>query len=90
MPLVSHPFKKEAMICYINYADHAPPHVHVKYQQDVSSYRLEIRSCQWLLPGRSLPPKLKKLIEAWVAAHEEELLREWENARQGLPVRIVG
>jgi hypothetical protein len=37
-----------------------------------------------------LPPKLRKLIEVWVEAHEEELLREWENARQGLPVKIVG
>jgi hypothetical protein len=74
----------------MNYADHAPPHIHIKYQQDVSSYRLEIKSRQWLLLGRFLPPKLKKLIEVWVEAHEEELLKEWENARRGLPVKIVG
>ncbi len=39
MPPVSHPFKKGAMVVLMNYSDHAPPHVHVKYQGDVGEYR---------------------------------------------------
>jgi len=90
MPPVSHPFLKGGLICYINYVDHAPPHVHVKYQQDVSSYRIDIKTRQWLQPGRALPNKLKKLIEAWVEVHERDLLVQWNNARKRLPVKIVG
>ena len=37
MPPVSHPFKKGALIVLMNYNDHAPPHVHIKYQGDVKS-----------------------------------------------------
>ncbi|MFM7327049.1 MAG: DUF4160 domain-containing protein, partial [Nodosilinea sp.] len=60
--------------------DHAPPHVHIKYQNDYGSYRIEIQSRQWMQPGKSLPPKLKRLIEAWVEAHEEALLEQWQRA----------
>jgi len=90
MPPVSHPFLKGNLICYINYVDHAPPHIHVKYQQDVSGYRIDIKTRQWLQPGRPLPSKLKKLIEAWVEVHEADLLIQWNNAKKRLPVRIVG
>jgi hypothetical protein len=41
-------------------------------------------------PGKTLPPKLEKLIEIWIEAHEQELLEQWENAREGQPVVIVG
>lgn len=74
----------------MNYADHAPPHVHVKYQGDVRSYRIEVKSRAWLKPGRDLPPSLKKLVEAWIEAHEKELLEQWDNAQNHRPVSIVG
>jgi len=30
------------------------------------------------------------MVEAWVDAHEEELLEQWENAFNNRPVKIVG
>ena len=30
------------------------------------------------------------MVEAWVEAHEQELLEQWENARNNQPVLIVG
>lgn len=90
MPPVSHPFKKGALVILMNYQDHAPPHVHVKYQRNVRSYRIEIRTRKWMKSKKSLPPKLKKLVEIWVEVHEEELLEQWENARNNQPVSIVG
>ncbi len=54
MPPVSHPFKQGALIILLNYGDHAPPHVHVKYQGDVGSYRIEIKSRKWLASHRRL------------------------------------
>ena len=90
MPPVSHPFKKGALVVLMNYNDHAPPHVHVRYQNDVRSYRFEILSKRWMRPGRDLPRPLSRLIEAWVEAHEQELLEQWENARHGRRISIVG
>ena len=78
------------MVIFMYYNDHAPPHVHVRYQGDIRSYRLEIRSRNWLQPGKILPTSLRRLIEDWVEAHEDELIRQWNNARQGQPISIVG
>ncbi|MBI4771969.1 MAG: DUF4160 domain-containing protein [Chloroflexi bacterium] len=74
----------------MNYVDHAPPHVHVKYQGDARSYRIEIRTRAWMKPGQDLPPTLRKLVETWVEAHEAELLEQWDNARNNRLVSIVG
>ncbi len=90
MPPVSHPFNKGALVILMNYQDHAPPHVHVKYQSDVWSYRIEIRTGKWMRSKKGLPPKLRKMVEIWVKVHEEELLEQWENARNNRPVSIVG
>ena len=90
MPPVSHPFKRGALVILLNYKDHRPAHVHVKYQGDFGSYRIEIRTRRWLPSGRELPQNLRLLVEAWVAAHEVELLEQWDNARLGQPVKIVG
>ncbi|MCB0144053.1 MAG: DUF4160 domain-containing protein [Caldilineaceae bacterium] len=90
MPPVSHPFKRGALIILMNYNDHAPPHVHIKYQNDVRSYRIEILSRRWMRPCKELPPSLRTMVESWVEAHEGELLEQWQNARNGQPVTIVG
>jgi hypothetical protein len=90
MPPVSHPFKKGALVVLMNYNDHDPPHVHVKYQSDVRSYRIEIRTRKWMKSADELPPNLKKMAEAWVEAHEQELLEQWQKAQNREPVQIVG
>lgn len=90
MPPVSHPFKQGALVILMNYNDHSPPHVHVKYQGDVGSYRLDIRNEIWLKSGRVLPPALRRMVETWVEVHREELLEQWAKARQGQPISIVG
>ena len=90
MPPVSHPFKKGALVILMYYNDHDPPHVHVKYQSDVRNYRIEIRHQRWLRPGLELPPALRSMVETWVAAHETELLEQWDNAMNGRSISIVG
>lgn len=90
MPPVSHPFKRGALVILMNYRDHAPPHVHVKYQNDIGSYRIEIISRKWMKSKRILPRKLMNMVESWIEAHEQELLEQWENANNNRPVSIVG
>lgn len=74
----------------MNYNDHAPPHVHVKYQNDYGSYRIEIKTRRWMKPGKVLPTKLQRLIETWIEVHEDALLEQWDNAMNNRPVEIVG
>jgi Domain of unknown function (DUF4160) len=90
MPPVSHPFSKGLLIVLMNYNDHSPPHVHVKYQGDFGSYRITIKTCQWLPSDKALPPKLKRLIEVWVEVHEEALLEQWQRAMNNEVIEIVG
>ncbi len=90
MPPVSHPFKKGMLVILMNYNDHAPAHVHIKYQRDVRSYRLEIRIRSWMKPGKELPSTLRKMVETWVETQEQELLEQWENAQNNQAVVIVG
>ncbi len=90
MPPVSRPFSKGVIVILMNYNDHDPPHVHVKYQRDVGSYRIEIKTRKWMKPGKNLPPQFKKMVEIWLKTHEQQLLEQWENAMNNHPVSIVG
>lgn len=89
MPPVSRVFQRSGFVILMNYNDHAPPHVHVKYQGDVRSYRLAIQTRTWLKPGKHLPSNIKKLVERWVEVHAEELLAQWKRAMNGQPLSII-
>ena len=90
MPPVSHPFLQGSLIIFMNYNDHNPPHVHIKYQRDYNSYRIAIKTRKWLKSKKQLPLKLKKLVEAWVEAHEDHLLEQWDKAKNKQDISIVG
>ena len=63
----------------INYSDHNPPHFHAAYGE----YRalIDIRH-QCVIEG-FLPGKKLRLLLAWCVMHEEELMENWDLARQG-------
>ena len=78
MPPVSHPFKKGALVILLNHNDHPPPHMHLKYHRAVKSNRIDIRTRKWLKPGKPLPRKLKKMVEAWVLMKKNY----WNNGKE--------
>lgn len=47
---------------------HNEPHIHIKYNE----YELSMSLSGEILDG-SLPTKQKKLVDAWLAIHEDEL-----------------
>ncbi len=62
---------------YINWNDHQPPHFHATYggyQVIVSINELEV------IEG-SMPNKQLKMLLGWAAFHMEELLENWELAK---------
>ena len=59
---------------------HNKPHVHVYFNE----YRASIGLDGELLSG-NIPVKQLKLVQAWLAIHEEELYSAWNNAVRGMP-----
>ena len=67
------------------YNDHAPPHFHVRYNEFKAS--VAIRNFE-LIDGR-LPPKVLGMVVEWAAAHQPELMADWELAeKQQRPEKI--
>lgn len=59
------------------YNDHNPPHFHAIYQEDEAL--IEIKTLEIL--GGHLPKRAMSLAIEWAIEHREELLRNWNKAR---------
>jgi hypothetical protein len=64
------------------YDDHNPPHFHARY----GSYKVAIRIKDFMVLEGNLPPKALGLVMEWVAIHKDELLKDWELAKQQKPL----
>lgn len=71
----------EGIVIWINTRDHLPPHFHAKHGDD--EVRVELGTLI-VMTGRLRSGKQRRLLK-WAAAHESELVRNWDLARQGLP-----
>ncbi|HPB75964.1 MAG TPA: DUF4160 domain-containing protein [Chromatiaceae bacterium] len=60
------------------YNEHNPPHFHVRYGDHKAE--IEIRTLS-VLAGK-LPPRALGLVIEWATQHQDELLIDWELARQ--------
>lgn len=65
--------------------DHPPPHFHAIYGG--SEALVEISSGR-ILEGR-LPPTAARLVAEWTTVRRDELLRNWERARAGMPLEKI-
>ncbi|CAD5982575.1 hypothetical protein PCC9214_05006 [Planktothrix tepida] len=77
MPEISRFF---GAIITMYYNDHPPPHFHVRYGKQKALISI---STGEVLEG-NLSPRLLKLIQEWTALYQNELLTNWELARQNL------
>lgn len=60
------------------YDDHNPPHIHAIYNDTEAVYDLSGNVIEGMLPT-----KQRKLVEAWISIHEDELLADWNLAKSG-------
>ena len=58
---------------------HHAPHFHVYYQDSIAVYAIAPIE---LLEG-TLPPRQKRLVEAWVELHQTELMSDWDALQAG-------
>jgi hypothetical protein len=67
-----------SMYFYDNRQHHIP-HIHAKYQSDEAVFSIIDGS---VLEG-DLPSNKRKLVEAWIEIHKDELLADWDLAVDG-------
>ena len=64
---------------------HHLPHFHAYYQGQQAVFTIDPIE---MIEG-SLPPKQKRLVEAWAEIHQHELANDWDLLRKGqVPVKI--
>jgi hypothetical protein len=60
------------------YRDHNPPHFHAFYADFEGIFDIEKNE----LIGGEHPPRVLGIVTEWTALHQDELLENWERARQ--------
>ena len=64
---------------------HHLPHIHVRYQSNRASIAIE----DGVVLGGELPLRQLRMVQEWVDLHRDELLADWELAKEGVePFRI--
>lgn len=82
MPRISYFY---GIAVYMYYADHAPPHFHVIYAE----FEAEIEISSGTVRAGRLPRRAHRLVRKWLASYNDQLLADWERARDGLPLRPI-
>jgi hypothetical protein len=67
------------------YIDHPPAHFHVRYNQQKALIDIENLS---VLNGK-LTPRVLGLVIEWAALHQEELLANWQKAKEQQPLEKI-
>lgn len=78
MPEVSRFF---GIVIGMYYDEHNPPHFHARYGKE--SAAVEIRTLR-VLEGK-LPSRALGLVIEWASQHQDELMANWEAARNDQP-----
>lgn len=63
-------------------ADHPPPHFHAYYGE----HDAQIVIATGDVMGGSLPRRGLRLVKEWTDLHREELMNNWQKARNDLPL----
>ena len=66
------------------YRDHAPPHFHAVYGEYEISLEIESGVVEGRFPRRALSAVLE-----WLKLHREELLEDWNLAREEKPLKRI-
>jgi uncharacterized protein DUF4160 len=65
----------------MNYNDHNPPHFHARYQDQEVTVTIETGIIQGTMSRRALG-----MVFEWSEKNRDELLRNWELARERRPL----
>jgi len=80
MPLISAFYGVLIYMYWLDTKQHKLPHIHAEYSGDEAVFSIKDAE---VLEG-SLPNRQKRLVQAWIEIHREELMSDWSLASQGL------
>ena len=87
MPVISMFYGVLIRMFFFDTDKHKLPHIHAEFQGSVAVYSIPEGE---ILSGK-LPNKKHKMVVAWIAIHEDELMADWELAATGKkPFQIRG
>jgi hypothetical protein len=81
MPTISRFY---GIVIYMNYREHPPPHFHARYQEQEVTIDIQTGMVTGKMSRRAL-----NLLFEWLDEYRDELLENWERARQGEPLQDV-
>jgi hypothetical protein len=81
VPEISRFYNIVIKMLFSDIGQHSKPHIHAGYNEYDASVGIDGE----LLAG-SLPVKQLKLVQAWLAIHEDELYAAWNRAVRNEPV----
>jgi len=67
------------------YDEHGVPHFHVYYAEHDASIAIETLE----ILGGSLPRRAQRLVTEWAELHRDELLANWQRARDEQPLEDI-
>jgi hypothetical protein len=79
MPTISMFYGIVVMIFYYDNKQHNLPHIHVRYQDSKAIFGIDTAE---MIEG-DLPNKQKRLVQAWMEIHKDELIADWDLAISG-------
>lgn len=82
MPVISMFFGLIVRMYFFDTDRHHEPHFHVEYGEMEAVFAIE--SGEILAGG--LPPAKRRLVQAWIEIHRDELLADWKLAVEGCDV----
>ena len=82
MPVISMFYGIIVSMYYIDNRRHKKPHIHVRYQGKEVAISIPDGG---VLEGNIKAGKLK-LVQAWIEIHKEDLMADWELAKNGQKV----
>lgn len=82
MPTISMFYGIIVRMLFMDTQQHNLPHLHIEYQGQQAVVSIPDGA---LLAGE-LPSKRLKLVQAWIAIHEDGLMADWALAVKGEPV----
>lgn len=67
------------------FKEHGVPHFHARYGGQIAVFTVEsLERLRCELPGRA-----ERLVRKWAELHRDELMRNWELARAGMPLTPI-
>ena len=82
MPEISRFF---GIVIAMYYDDHNPPHFHARYGE----HKVAVMIKDFVVLEGSLPPRVMGLVIEWTALHRDELMADWERAKNNQPLAEI-